>query len=880
LSINDPGAYSPCTFALLPLKSSDMSEDDVTPIRRQYLDIKRQYPDTILFFRLGDFYETFDRDAEITSRELDIVLTSRNVAKGMRIPMAGIPYHAVDNYLSRLISKGYHVAIAEQVSEPEGRGIVQREVVRVVTPGTVIEPGLLKNDQNNYLASAVVDEERIGIAFVDITTGEFAVTEIYSPDVQAELRAELVRLNPAEILFPEQQKQSNGFPGHITYYAAWHFELARCEQNLKRHFKAATLDGYGIQGQKLAIRAAGAILEYLEDTQPAALKLLSHLSSYSVSEFMNLDAATRRNLELTETIRKNEAFGSLLHVLDHAVTPMGHRLIRQWVSKPLLKIEEIIRRQNSVAFLKEHGLLRTEIFQHLRQFSDLERLTSRVISGHATPRDLTFVRSTLQCLPDLLALFSEDKNPALQNTVRKLHPCLTECELLQSAIADDPPATLQNSGVIRLGYSSELDQVIAASQHARDWINNLEGIEREKSGIKTLKVGYNKVFGYYIEVTHANSNNVPQEYIRKQTLVNAERFITPEMKEYETLVLNAEDRIREIEGRIFKQVCENLASSSKKLLETANAIAELDVLASLAEAASRGNYVQPNLIEEPVLSIIDGRHPVVETTLQGKRFVPNDTIMEEGELIRIITGPNMSGKSTFLRQVALIVLMAQIGSFVPASQASIGITDRIFTRIGAQDEIHAGQSTFMVEMVETANILNHATPRSLLILDEIGRGTSTYDGLSIAWAVVEYIHNHPKLRARTFFATHYHELTQLSDLLPGVRNYNVAVSEADSTVVFLHKIVPGGADRSYGIHVGQLAGLPRPVVLRASEILKQLESSSGKAVNIQPHVPQQMILFPETNPVLNALKEIDMNTLSPIEALNKLYEWKNRFINE
>ena len=856
-----------------------MSTDDITPIRKQYLEIKKQYPDSIVFFRLGDFYETFDRDAETTSRELDIVLTSRNVAKGMRIPMAGIPYHAVENYLGRLINKGFHVAIAEQIGEPTGKGLVHREVVRVITPGTVVEPSLLKNDWNNYLVSAVITENHLGISYVDITTGEFYCSEMTSNDPVIDLRTELTRLNPAEVLIPESLRIQNEIVGHITTLANWHFELTRCEENLLHQFNTTTLDGFGVAGFPNAIRAAGAIIDYLHDTQPTALKLLANLSIYSTSEFMNLDAATRRNLELTETIRKNEAKGSLLYVLDRTVTPMGHRLIRQWVSKPLLEISEISKRQNAVKFFIGSGLLRAELIQKLRSLSDLERLTSRVISGHANPRDLTAIRSTLQIIPDIRTLLQIDNIDTIKSIIERIHSCRQESELLESAIAEDPPATLQNTGVIKLGYSSELDQVISASQNARDWINNLENIEKERTGIKTLKVGYNKVFGYFIEVTRANANTVPSEYIRKQTLVNAERFITPELKEYETLVLNAADRIRDIENRLFKQVCEILSQSSKKLMETAQALAELDVFLSFAEIAVLGNYVCPELLNDSTLEIYDGRHPVVETNISNQRFVPNDSLFEPGEIVRIITGPNMSGKSTFLRQVALIVLMAQIGSFVPASSAKIGITDRIFTRIGAQDEIHAGQSTFMVEMIETANILNHATNRSLLILDEIGRGTSTYDGLSIAWAVVEYIHNHPKLRSRTLFATHYHELTQLSELFPGVRNYNVAVSEADNTVVFLHKIVPGGTDRSYGIHVGQLAGLPRPVVQRASEILHQLELSSGKAVKNETVSAQQMVLFPETNPILKSLEEMDLNSLSPIEALNKLYEWKRNFLN-
>jgi DNA mismatch repair protein MutS len=852
--------------------------DDATPVRQQYLDIKRQYPDTILFFRLGDFYETFDRDAEITSRELDIVLTTKPVGKGIRVPLAGIPYHAVDNYLARLIEKGYHVAICEQMGDQPSKGIFPREVVRVVTPGTVIEPGMLKGDRNNYLVSLALSENRAGVAYVDISTGEFGVTELEGTDQATAIRAELIRLNPAEVLVPDNADLPDGIPGHITRWTGWRFEGARCQETLLAHFQVSALDGFGLRGMGQAIRAAGAVLQYLQDTQPSALKLLTGIATYSLSEFMVLDAATRRNLELTETIRNGEEEGSLLSVLDYTVSPMGKRLIRQWVSKPLLNLKQICQRQNALRYLIEEGLLRAELRAALKPLSDLERLTSRVISGHATPRDLVAMRSTLNALPAIYHLFQAPDGP-LAPALRNVSLCEKGLDLLEAAIAEEPPATLQNTGVIRPGYSSELDNVIEASRHARDWIANLESIERERTGIKSLKVGYNKVFGYYIEITRANAELAPQEYIRKQTLVNAERYITPEMKEYETLVLNAEDRIREIEVRLFRGVCEQLALSSKALLSTARALAVLDTLASLAEAAALGSYVQPEVVAEGVLEISGGRHPVVERLLSGgERFVPNDAVFEPGEIVRIITGPNMSGKSTFLRQAALVVLMAQMGSFVPAASARIGLVDRIFTRIGAQDEIHAGQSTFMVEMIETANILHHATERSLLILDEIGRGTSTYDGVSIAWSVVEYIHNHPKLRAHTLFATHYHELTQLSDLLPGVRNYNVAVSEADGKVVFLHKIIPGGADRSYGIHVAQLAGLPKPVIQRANEILRQLEASSGKAVRISPMAAQQMALFPETNPMLAELKELDANSLSPIEALNKIYEWQKKYV--
>ncbi len=852
-------------------------KNEVTPIRRQYLEIKRQYPDALLFFRLGDFYETFDADAEIVARELEIVLTSRNVAKGVRVPMAGIPHHAMENYVGRLIRKGYHVAIAEQVGTEPVRGLMPRKVVRVMTPGTLVEPSLLPGDANNYLACAVLGEGRVGVAYADITTGEFAATELRAASISDALRAELIRLRPAETLHPESQPLPEGLPGHLTPWNDWRFEFARCETALKDQFKTGTLDGFGMRGKPLAVRAAGALVQYLAETQPAALKLLASLSAYSTAEFMTLDAATRRNLELTETLRDGSVDGSLLGVLDHTVTPMGKRLMRQWVSKPLLDVEAIRARQNGVEFFFEDGMLRAELRAALKPLGDLERLTNRISGGTAQPRDLVALRSTLRQLPALRGILPPEAEP-LTGILAEFHLCEAERSLLESAIEEEPPQTLGNLGIIRPGFSPELDGVLESSRHAREWIANLEAVERKRTGIKTLKVGYNKVFGYYIEVTKANTGMVPADYIRKQTLVNAERYITPEMKEYEALVLNAEERIKEIERRLFHEVCARLAQSAAKMLGTARALARLDVLAALAEAAALNGYTRPEVVAEDVFEVRGGRHPVVEHTLTGgERFVPNDTTFADEARIHIITGPNMAGKSTTLRQVALIALMAQMGSFVPAEAARIGLVDRIFTRIGARDEIHAGQSTFMVEMVETANILNHATPRSLLVLDEIGRGTSTYDGVSIAWAVIEYIHNHPNLRAKTLFATHYHELTQLADLLPGVANFNVAVSEADGEVVFLHTIVPGGADRSYGIHVAQLAGMPRPVIQRAGEILQELEASSGKAVRIEPHAAQQLALFPETNPLVEELEALDLNTLSPIEALNRLYEWRQQF---
>jgi len=868
-----------------------MEKEKITPVRKQYLEIKGQYPDALLFFRLGDFYETFDQDAEIAARELDIVLTSRNVAKGTRVPMAGIPHHAAENYISRLIERGYHVAICEQIGEQPQKGIFPRKVTRVVTPGTIVEPGLLAGDENNFLACVFMDDnspagsaapgkvKRAAVGYVDITTGEFAVTELGGSDVLNSLRAEIVRLSPAELLYPESRNPGTGFAGHLTPWPDWRFEPARCEEELRRHFEVASLEGFGLRGKMMAISAAGAILQYLNETQPVAIELLKSISTYNISEFMNLDAATRRNLELTSTIRGAKEGGFLLDILDHTVSPMGKRLIRAWFGKPLLEINRINARQEGVHVFVEDGLLRNEVVTSIKPLGDLERLANRVAGGSAIPRDIVSIRETLVSLPGLIALLP-DGNPALEQVRSELNPCETELALIDSAIDDEPPATLKQTGVIRRGYSQELDGVLESSRHAREWIANLEHVERKKTGIKTLKVGYNKIFGYYIEVTRANTDQVPEEYIRKQTLVNSERYITPEMKEYEALVLNAEERIREIESRLFREVCNHLAGSTGKMIKTARAIARLDVYASLAEAAVTGAYVPPELVDEDVYIVRGGRHPVVEQTLAGKRFVPNDIIFGEGERIRIITGPNMSGKSTHIRQAALIQLMAQIGSFVPAESARLGLVDRIFTRIGAQDEIYAGQSTFMVEMVETANILHHATSRSLIILDEIGRGTSTYDGVSIAWAVVEYIHNHPRLRAKTLFATHYHELTQLADILPGVRNFNVAVSEADGQVVFLHKVVPGGADRSYGIHVGRLAGLPGPVVQRASEILSQLEATSGSAMPINPNASTQLALFPEINPMLDELESLDLNAISPIEALNRMWEWQQKYVKD
>ena len=854
-------------------------DETITPLRQQYLEIKKKYPDAIVFFRLGDFYETFDDDARKTSEALDIVLTSRPVAKGVRVPMAGIPFHAVDNYLGRLIEKGYHVAICEQVGDQPDKGLFPREVIRVVTPGTVVEPNLLPSGRNNYLACYFMQDGKAGLAYVDISTGELAATELSGGNVDVLLRAELQRLHPAELLISENSDEKEAPDFNLTRIPNWYFEPGRAQELIKSQFRVSNLEGLGLKPYPLAVRATGALLKFLKETQKGLLEIELAFSTYSLSDFMVLDAETRRNLELTETLREGKTEWSLLGVLDKTQTSMGKRLLRNWVNKPLLDIEKINQRLDAVAYFYHHGIERKQIAETLKQLHDLERLVTRLVNGSARPNDLVALREDLGMLPGLINLI-ESYQPALVPVLEGWRTYVSELDLLEKAISDEPPATLNTIGFIREGFSQELDQVVSSSKHAREWINSLESSERQRTGLKTLRVGFNKVFGYYIEISRGMADKAPDEYIRKQTLVNSERFITPDLKEYESLVLNAETQIHEIEVKVFQQVVLQLAKSSQALLETARCIARLDCLLSLAEIAALNKYTRPTLKQEKGISILAGRHPVVEQLTGRNRYIANDTVFEEGEIVRLITGPNMSGKSTFLRQVVLIVLMAQIGSFVPADQAEIGLVDRVFTRIGAQDAIHQGQSTFMVEMLETANILNNATPRSLLILDEIGRGTSTYDGLSIAWAIVEYLHSHPKLKPYTLFATHYHELTELADLFPGVRNYNVAVTEADEQVIFLHKIVPGASDRSYGIHVAQMAGLPAPVIARANEILKQLEASSGTTLPDNREEKDQLRLFPENNPLIDAFKTLDLESLTPIQALNKLYEWKKAFFSE
>ncbi len=853
-----------------------------TPIRQQYLRIKRKYPQAIVFFRLGDFYETFDDDAKVVSRELEIVLTARGMGKGHRVPMAGIPYHALDNYLARLINRGHKVAICEQVTKQgETMGLVQREVVRLVTPGTVVEPGLLDSKTNNYLTSLVLGDGAVGLAYVDITTSEFATTQVASERAVTELE----RLRPSEIITANSSELSAlGLTGPVTRLDDYWFELEVAQQTALDHFGVATLDGYGCGHLPLAIQAAGAIIHYIQETQKGVQGQLTQLATYSADSFMTLDVQTQRNLELFYSSHSGTTGDSLLSVVDLTRTAMGSRLLRRWLGQPLLDITELVNRQDAIDWFFHKTLARNQTIALVGKVADLERLINRVKSNIATPRELVTLRRSLEVIPKLRECFDSEEGASPINWLRgELKPCPEFVTLIAEAIVDQPPSGLDEGGVIRQGFSEDLDNLRLVSKNAKQYLTNLERQERERTGIKSLKVGYNRVFGYYIEVSKSNLGQVPQDYIRKQTLVGGERFFTPELKEYESLILNAQEKMAELEANLFRQICHQVGGASEQILAVASAIANVDVFSSLAEVAVRYSYVRPKLTTGNEIIISEGRHPVVERSLLNASFVPNDSHLsnDDAQLI-ILTGPNMSGKSTYLRQVALIVLLAQIGSFVPVTSATIGLVDRIFTRIGAREDITAGQSTFMVEMVETANILNNATPRSLIILDEIGRGTSTYDGLSIAQAVAEYIHNYPKLGAKTLFATHYHELVELASFLPRAKNYNVAVAEEGGEVIFLYKILPGGVDKSYGIHVAKLAGLPRSVVHRAREVLEDLEEDS-RAAGAKPSpkrrkeaVAQQLSFLGQKSPLLEELEKLDIDSLTPLEALTKLYELQKK----
>lgn len=873
-----------------PLKDATQHAS-LTPLRRQYLQLKRRYQDAILLFRLGDFYEAFDDDARIISSELDIVLTGRDVARGQRIPMAGIPHHSLDTHLSRLIKKGYRVAVCEQLTDPRAsKGLVERDVTRVVTPGTVVEPAMLDEKRNNYLVAIVSDGRHVGLSYADVSTGEFAATQLALDETQTLLR-ELERLDPAEVLVPADDSLSaTGIPfdhdttGRVTRVDAWKAEPTTAQDALRRHLEVASLDAFGCANQPLAVCAAGVLVQYLSETQKAALSQMTDLRIYQTSDFMLLDQSTRRNLELVETARGGASRGSLVWVLDRTRTPGGARLLRAWLNQPVVDLARLQQRLDFVTELVEDASARARLRERLADVRDLERLINRVGQGLATPRDLLALKVSLKAVPAIRdVLIPSDGStadlPRRKAVATELDDCPAIVDLVEQAIVPEPPTSLADGGVIARGFSADLDDLRDSTEHARSWIENLEAAERERTGIRGLKVGYNRVFGYYIEVSNANRDAVPDSYVRKQTLVGAERYVTPQLKEYETIVLNAKERMVEIEQALFRQICAQIAADRERVLRTARAIAKLDVVASLAEVAVQNRYVRPVLDDGTVIQIVGGRHPVVEQARPEEPFTPNDVYLSTDDAqIVLLTGPNMAGKSTFLRQVALIVLLAQIGSYVPADSARIGLVDRIFTRVGAQDDLSAGQSTFLVEMLETAHLLTQSTRRSLLILDEVGRGTSTYDGLAIAQAIVEYVHNHPRLGARTLFATHYHELTELANVLPRVRNFRMDVSEEGGDVHFLHRVVPGGADRSYGIHVARLAGIPRAVTRRAEEILRDFERRGRQqGRRREPEVEViQLSLLSEPNPALEELKSLDVLSLTPIEAIQKLFELQQK----
>lgn len=879
---------------------------ELTPMMKQYMETKSQYQDCILFYRLGDFYEMFFEDALTASRELEITLTGKNCGQEEKAPMCGVPYHAVEGYLNRLVAKGYKVAICEQVEDPKTtKGIVKREVVRIVTPGTNLDTQALDETKNNYIMCIVYIADRYGVSVADISTGDYFVTEI--PD-SAKLLDEIYRFSPSEIICNEAFYMSgvdmDGMKDRlgITIYSleSWYFDDEVCRKKLLERFEVSSFAGLGLADYDCGIISAGALLQYLLETQKNSLSNLTHITPYAAGKFMMIDSSTRRNLELCETLREKQKRGSLLWVLDKTKTAMGARTLRKYVEQPLIDKTEIIRRLDAVQELKEQAISREEIREYLSPVYDLERLITKIAYGSANPRDLTAFRSSLEMLPALLYILQEMKAELLKDLAVDLDPLEDLCILVKKAIREDPPIAMKEGNIINDGYNEEVDKLRRAKSDGKDWLAKLENDEREKTGIKNLKIKYNKVFGYYLEVTNSYKEMVPEYYTRKQTLANAERYITPELKELEDMILGAEDKLYALEYELYSEVRDLIASQIERIQKTAKAVAALDAFASLALVAERNNYVRPKINEKGVIDIKEGRHPVVERMIPNEMFISNDTYLDDKKhRISIITGPNMAGKSTYMRQTALIALMAQIGSFVPAKSANIGLSDRIFTRVGASDDLASGQSTFMVEMTEVANILRNATSKSLLILDEIGRGTSTFDGLSIAWAVIEYISDSRLLGAKTLFATHYHELTELEGKIDNVNNYCIAVKEKGDDIVFLRKIVKGGADKSYGIQVAKLAGVPELVIGRAKEIVEELSdeditarvseiASKERVVKKKPKVKKyddvdiaQMSLFDtvKDDDVLEELKNLDVGNMTPIDALNTIYRLQNKLKN-
>ena len=879
--------------------------NELTPMMKQYMQTKEEYKDCILFYRLGDFYEMFFDDALTASKELEITLTGKNCGLEERAPMCGIPYHAVDSYLNRLVSKGYKVAICEQVEDPKtAKGIVKREVIRVVTPGTNLDTQGLDETKNNYIMCIVYMADRYGLSVADVTTGEYLVTEL---DSQTKLMDELYKFMPSEIVCNEAFYMSgldlddlkNRLHMAIYSLEAWYFDDALCRETLQEHFKVASLEGIGLSDYECGMIASGALLKYLEETQKNSLSHMSRLTRYATGNYMVLDSATRRNLELVETLREKQKRGSLLWVLDKTKTAMGARTLRKYVEQPLIDKESIVKRLDAVAELKDNAICREEIREYLNPVYDLERLVGKITYQSANPRDLIAFQSSLSMLPSVKCILKDMESDLLKEIYEELDPLEELCDLVGRAIQEEPPLAMKEGGIIKDGYNEEVDRLRKAKSEGKNWLADLETKEREKTGIKNLRIRYNKVFGYYLEVTNSFKDLVPDYYTRKQTLANAERYIIPELKALEDTILGAEDKLCALEYELYCEVRNTIAAELTRIQRTAKAVAKLDVIASLALVAERNNYVRPKINEKGVIDIRDGRHPVVEKMIPNDMFIANDTYLDDKkQRISIITGPNMAGKSTYMRQAALIVLMAQLGSFVPASSANIGLVDRIFTRVGASDDLASGQSTFMVEMNEVANILRNATSKSLLILDEIGRGTSTFDGLSIAWAVVEYISNSKLLGAKTLFATHYHELTELEGKISNVNNYCIAVKEKGDDIVFLRKIVKGGADKSYGIQVAKLAGVPDPVINRAKEIVEELVTAdiTGKVKDIAVQGSEtkkktqkkldevdltQFSLFDtvKDDDVLNELKELDISHMTPMDAMNKLYQLQNKLRN-
>lgn len=882
----------------------DLSQ--LSPMMQHYMETKKEYPDCILFYRLGDFYEMFFDDALTVSKELEITLTGKDCGLSERAPMCGVPFHAVDSYLYRLVQKGYKVAIAEQMEDPkQAKGLVKREVIRVVTPGTITSSQVLDETKNNYLMGIVYMDGIYGISTADISTGDFMVTEV---DSERELFDEINKFSPSEIICNnalymsgvDMDELKNRYQVVITALDSRFFGEESCRRILMEHFKVGALVGLGLEDYATGIIAAGAVMQYIYETQKSTLEHITTVTPYSTGQYMVIDTSTRRNLELVETMREKQKRGTLLWVLDKTKTAMGARLLRACIEQPLIHRDEIIRRQNAVEELNMNYISREEICEYLNPIYDLERLIGRISYKTANPRDLIAFRSSLEMLPYIKQILGEFNSELLAEFGRELDPLQDIFRLIGDAIVEEPPITVREGGIIKDGYNQEADKLRQAKTEGKNWLAELEAKEKEKTGIKTLKVKFNKVFGYYFEVTNSFKDQVPDYYIRKQTLTNAERFTTDELKQLEDIIMGAEEKLVSLEYDLFCEVRDKIGAEVIRIQKTAKSIAGIDVFCSLSVVATRRNYVKPSINDKGVIQIKNGRHPVVEQMMRDDMFVANDTFLDNGKnRLSVITGPNMAGKSTYMRQVALIVLMAQLGSFVPAQEADIGICDRIFTRVGASDDLASGQSTFMVEMTEVANILRNATRNSLLVLDEIGRGTSTFDGLSIAWAAIEHISNSKLLGAKTLFATHYHELTELEGTIAGVKNYCIAVKEQGDDIVFLRKIVRGGADKSYGIQVAKLAGVPDSVIARAKEIAEELsdaditarakeiaEISSNitqhKAVPKPDEVDMQQLSFFDTvkdDDIIRELDSLELSTMTPLDAMNTLYRLQTKLKN-